>query len=82
VELRRTTYDVDAAIQALHVVDPNREMREGGSAIRTTHARSPSGSKHHWDGKARKSLGLLRWRPLFVRGKRLLSSFPFRRVSG
>lgn len=29
VELRRTTYDVDAAIQALHVDDPNREMREG-----------------------------------------------------
>jgi hypothetical protein len=29
VELRRTTYDVDAAIRALHVDDPNREMREG-----------------------------------------------------
>jgi predicted phosphodiesterase len=29
VELRRTDYDVDAAIQALHVDDPNREMREG-----------------------------------------------------
>jgi predicted phosphodiesterase len=28
VELRRTTYDVDAAIKALHVDDPNREMRE------------------------------------------------------
>ena len=28
VELRRTPYDVDAAIQALSVDDPNREMRE------------------------------------------------------
>jgi len=29
VELRRTAYDVDAAIQALHADDPQREMREG-----------------------------------------------------
>jgi predicted phosphodiesterase len=29
VELRRTSYDVDAAIQALPVDDPNREMRRG-----------------------------------------------------
>jgi len=29
VELRRTSYDVDAAIRALHVDDPSREMREG-----------------------------------------------------
>jgi len=28
VELRRTAYDVDAAIQALSIDDPNREMRE------------------------------------------------------
>jgi len=28
VELRRTTYDVEAAVQALSVDDPNREMRE------------------------------------------------------
>jgi predicted phosphodiesterase len=29
VELRRTTYDVDAAVRALHGDDPNRELREG-----------------------------------------------------
>jgi predicted phosphodiesterase len=29
VELRRTSYDVDAAIQALQADDPSREMREG-----------------------------------------------------
>jgi predicted phosphodiesterase len=28
VELRRTTYDVEAAVQALSIDDPNREMRE------------------------------------------------------
>lgn len=28
VELRRTPYDVDAAVQALSIDDPNREMRE------------------------------------------------------
>jgi predicted phosphodiesterase len=29
VELRRTTYDVDAAVAALHADDPSRELREG-----------------------------------------------------
>mgnify|MGYP001028902314 CR=1 FL=1 len=29
VELRRTSYDVDAAVQALSAEDPNREMRQG-----------------------------------------------------
>jgi diadenosine tetraphosphatase ApaH/serine/threonine PP2A family protein phosphatase len=29
VELRRTPYDVDAAVEALSADDPNREMREG-----------------------------------------------------
>jgi hypothetical protein len=29
VELRRTAYDIDAAIAALHPDDPSREMREG-----------------------------------------------------
>ena len=29
VELRRTPYDVEAAVRALHADDPSREMREG-----------------------------------------------------